>query len=51
MKGRPVMQQKAVLKKGANAIMLNNIQHLSSAVYFLTVTTDSFKETVKVIRH
>ena len=48
--GRRIQQQQSMLRKGNNAIMLNNFSNLPSGVYLLTITTDTQQQTLRVIK-
>ncbi|MEO6489289.1 MAG: DUF4082 domain-containing protein [Ferruginibacter sp.] len=50
MHGRKIAQKTVALQEGSNAVLLDKFNNVPSAVYFLNVTTDSFHETIKVIK-
>ncbi len=50
MKGRMLKQQVSSLRKGNNAIQIDDIGHLPGAVYLLKIITDTRKETIKVVK-
>jgi hypothetical protein len=50
MQGRKITQQTVILKEGSTAVLLDKFNNVPSAMYFLNVTTDSFQETIKVIK-
>ena len=48
--GRNIQQKESQLRKGNNALQLNDLTHIPAGVYLLTITTDSQKQTVKVVK-
>ncbi|MFN8249004.1 MAG: Ig-like domain-containing protein [Ferruginibacter sp.] len=48
--GNRVLQQKAILNKGSNVILLDKLGNIPAGVYMLTVITDSGKQTLRVVK-
>ena len=48
--GKKIQQKESLLRKGSNVILLTDLNYIPSGVYLLTITTDSQRQTVKVIR-
>jgi hypothetical protein len=48
--GKKMKQTASLLRKGSNAIQLNNLNDITAGIYLLTVKTDSQQQTVKVVK-
>jgi hypothetical protein len=50
LSGRKLLQTESLLRKGNNAIPISSLNNIPAGVYFLTITTDTQQETVKVVK-
>ena len=48
--GRRLQQKESLLRNGNNVLLFSNLDNMPAGVYLLTITTNTQKQTIKVVK-